>query len=61
MDGFASSIGDGITGLVGGAFAAIGQALAGIVDSLSIALPAGVLPVLGITLLVVILWRIIRR
>lgn len=61
MDGFARSIGDGITGLVGGALAAIGQALAGIVDSLSTAVPAGALPVLGIALVVVILWWVIRR
>jgi len=61
MDGLARSIGDGITGLVGGALAAIGQALEGIGDALSTALPAGALPVLGIALVVVILWRIIRR
>ena len=61
MDGFARSIGDGITGLVGGALAAIGAALSGIVDALATALPAGALPVLGIALVVVILWRIIRR
>jgi hypothetical protein len=61
MDGLARSIGDGITGLVGGALAGIGAALAGIVDSLATALPAGALPVLGIALVVVILWRIIRR
>jgi hypothetical protein len=61
MDGLARSIGDGITGLVGGALTAIGQALSGIVDSLSVALPAGALPVLGIALVVLILWWIIRR
>ena len=61
MDGFARSIGDGITGLVGGALAAIGGALPGTVDALATALPAGALPVLGIALVVVILWRIIRR
>ena len=61
MDGLARSIGDGITGLVGGALAAIGEALSGIVDSLSAVLPAGALPVLGIALLVLILWRMIRR
>lgn len=61
MDGLARSIGDGITGLVGGALAAIGQTLSGIVDSLSAALPAGAIPVLGVALLVLILWRIIRR
>jgi hypothetical protein len=61
MDGLARSIGDGITGLVGGALTAIGQALSGIVDSLSVALSAGALPVLGIALVVLILWWIIRR
>jgi hypothetical protein len=61
MDGFARSIGDGITGLVGGALSAIGQALSGMVDALSVALPAGLLPVLGIALVVVILWRVIRH
>lgn len=61
MDGFARSIGDGITGLVGGALTAIGGTLSGILDALATALPAGALPVLGIALVVVILWRIIRR
>lgn len=61
MDGLARSIGDGITGLVGGALAAIGQALSGIGEALFTALPAGALPVLGIALVIVILWWIIRR
>jgi hypothetical protein len=61
VDGFARSIGEGISGLVGGALAAIGEALSGTVGALSVALPAGVLPVLGIALLVLVLWRIIRR
>jgi hypothetical protein len=61
MDGFARSIGDGITGLVGGALTGIGGTLSGILDALATALPAGALPVLGIALVVVILWRIIRR
>ena len=61
MDGLARSIGDGITGLVGGALTAIGGALSGILDALATALPAGVLPVLGIALVVVILWRIIKH
>lgn len=61
MDGFASSIGEGISGLVSGAVTAIGQALSGMVGALSVALPAGVLPILVITLVVVILWRVIRR
>ena len=61
MDGLARSIGDGITGLVGGALSSIGQALSGMGGALSAALPAGLLPVLGIALVVVILWRVIRR
>ena len=61
MDGFVRSIGDGITGLVGGALGAIGGALSGIWSALATALPAGVLPVLGIALVVVMLWRVIRR
>jgi hypothetical protein len=39
----------------------MGQALAGIVDALAAALSAGALPVLGIALVVLILWWIIRR
>ena len=40
---------------------AAGQALSGMVDALSTALPAGALPILGIALLVLVLWRVIRR
>jgi hypothetical protein len=61
MDGLARSVGDGISGLVGGALAAIGQALAGMVDALSVAVPAGVPPVVGIALVIVVLWWVLRR
>ncbi len=41
MDGLLRSVGDGITGLVGGALDAIGSAIAGIGTALGAALPTG--------------------
>lgn len=61
MDGLIRSVGDGITGLVAGAFAAIGVALRGIVDSLNAALPAGTLPVAIVALAFIAFWVLIRR
>jgi hypothetical protein len=40
---------------------AIGAALDGMVATLSSALPAGALPVLGIVLLLLVAWLVIRR
>lgn len=61
MDGLLRSVGDGITGLIAGALAAIGAAVEGIGASLSAALPAGALPVLGIGLALLVLWLILKR
>ena len=61
MDGLTRSVGNGITGLVGGAFDAIGGALRGIVASLSAALPGGMLAVVVFVLLVVVAWQLIKR
>ncbi len=61
MDGLLRSVGDGISGLVSGALAAIGSALQGMVDAVSSALPAGVLPVLGVGLALLVLWLIVKR
>lgn len=61
MDGLARAIGDGISGLVGGALTSIGAALAGIVRALETALPAGALPVLAILAALVVGWRLVRR
>jgi hypothetical protein len=61
MDGLLRSVGDGISGLIGGALAAIGNALEGILASLSTALPAGALPVLGIGAVLLLLWLILKR
>jgi hypothetical protein len=61
MDGLLRSVGDGITGLVGGAIDAIRSALGGIGDALATALPAGVLPVLAVAGALVLLWLVFKR
>ncbi|HET9520956.1 MAG TPA: hypothetical protein VFO73_07925 [Candidatus Limnocylindrales bacterium] len=61
MDGLARSVGNGITGLVGGAFDAIGGALRGIVASLNAALPGGMLAAVVFVLLVVVAWQLTKR
>ena len=43
MDGLLKSVGNGITGLVAGAFDAIGAALRGILHAANTALPSGLL------------------
>ena len=61
MDGLSRSVGDGITGLVGGALEAIGSAVSGVVDALGTALPAGALPVIGIAAVVLVIWLVLKR
>jgi hypothetical protein len=61
MDGFVRSVGNGITGLVSGAFDAIGGALRGIVASLNAALPGGMLAAVVFVVLVVVAWNFIKR
>jgi hypothetical protein len=61
MDGLARSVGDGITGLVGGAFDAIGAALRGIVDAGERALPGGILWAVVFVVLVVGAWTLAKR
>jgi hypothetical protein len=61
MDGLARSVGNGITGLVGGAFDAIGGALRGIVYSLNAALPGGLLAAVVFVVLVVLAWNLAKR
>lgn len=61
MDGLLRSIGDGLTGMIGGALAAIESALTGMGNALASALPDGALPVLGVGLLVLIgIWLLKR-
>lgn len=61
VDGFAQSIGNGITGLVSGSFATIGQVLRGIVDALDRALPGGMLAAVAFVVLAIAAWQIIKR
>jgi len=61
MDGLGRAVGNGITGLVGGAFDAIGGALRGIVDAGERALPNGLLWVVIFVLLVVGAWTLVKR
>ena len=61
MDGLVRSVGNGITGLVSGAFDAIGGALRGIVASLNAALPGGMLAAVVFVVLIVVAWNLIKR
>ncbi len=61
MDGLGQAIGNGITGLVAGAFEVIGSALRGIVNTGNQALPYGLFWGLIFVLLVVGGWSLARR
>lgn len=61
MDGLGESVGEGISGLIGGAFDAIGAALRGIVAAGERALPGGLLWAVIFVLLVLAAWALARR
>jgi hypothetical protein len=61
MDDLGSTVGNGITGLVGGAFEAIGSALRGIVAAGERALPNGLLWAVVFVLLVIAAWTLAKR
>jgi len=61
MDGFVRSVGDGITGLVAGAFGVIGATLRGLVDAGNRALPGGVFFALIIVVVAIVGWNLARR
>ena len=61
MDGVGQTVGNGITGLVAGAFDAIGGVLRGMVDAGNQALPGGLFWVLIFVLLVVGGWSLAKR
>jgi hypothetical protein len=61
MDGLSGSIGEGIGGLVAGAFDAMGEALRGIVAAGEQALPGGLLWAVIFVLLVVGAWTLAKR
>lgn len=60
MDGLLRSIGDGLTGLVGGAIGAIGAALSGIGTALGAALGPFAIPV-AIGGVLLIAWLVLKR
>lgn len=61
MGGLIDSIGDGITGLVAGAFDVIGATLRGLVNAGNQALPGGLLFVVIFVLVVVVGWNLAKR
>jgi hypothetical protein len=61
MDGLGGSVGEGIGGLVGGAFEAMGDALRGIVAAGERALPGGLLWAVVFVLLVIGAWALAKR
>jgi hypothetical protein len=61
MDGFVRSVGDGITGLVAGAFGVIGATMRGLVDAGNRALPGGVFFALIIVVVAIVGWNLARR
>ena len=61
MDGLGRAIGGGISGLVAGAIGGIFAAIGGIVDSLNTALPPGALPVIGVGLVLLFFWAVVKR
>jgi hypothetical protein len=61
VDGFVRSVGDGITGLVSGAFDVIGGTLRGLVDAGNRALPGGLFVVVVFVIVVVVGWNFAKR
>jgi len=61
MGGLAQSVGNGITGMVSGAFEFIGSSLRGIVQAAEVALPGGMLFVVAFFVLMFVGWNLIRR
>ncbi|HET9756264.1 MAG TPA: hypothetical protein VFP66_07165 [Candidatus Limnocylindrales bacterium] len=61
MDDLGRTVGNGITGLVSGAFEAIGAALRGIVAAGERALPNGLLWAVVFVLLVIGAWTLAKR
>jgi hypothetical protein len=61
MDGFVRSVGDGITGLVAGAFDVIGGTLRGMVDAGNRALPGGLFFAVVFVIVVIVGWNLAKR
>jgi hypothetical protein len=61
MGGLIDSVGDGITGLVAGAFAAVGAALRGIVNAGNQVLPYGLFWLVIFILVLAAAWTLAKR
>ena len=61
MDGLGQAVGNGISGLVAGAFDAIGAGLRGVVDAGERALPNGLLWAVVFVVLVAGAWTLAKR
>jgi divalent metal cation (Fe/Co/Zn/Cd) transporter len=61
MDGFAQAIGQGLSGLVAGSFAVIGDVLRGMVDAMNRALPGGMLALVVFVVLTIAAWQLAKR
>jgi hypothetical protein len=61
VDTFLQAIGSGISGLVQGSFDTIGSVLRGIVDTLSRALPGGMLAAVVFVVLFVAAWQLAKH
>ena len=61
MDGLARSVGNGIAGLVGGAFEAIGAGVRGFFHAAEVALPGGLVFVVAFIAVVAGGWLLIKR
>jgi hypothetical protein len=61
MDGLVRTIGDGITGLVAGAFDVIGTTLRGLVDAGNRALPGGLFFALVFVIVAIVGWNLAKR
>jgi hypothetical protein len=61
MGDFARSIGEGISGLVGGSIAAIGAGVATMVQQLQLWLPGPLFPIVLGCVAVLIVWWLLRK
>ncbi len=61
FDGLARAVGDGVAGLVGGAFQAIGAAFRGVFAALQGVLPGLWLPIVVVAVLIVVGWQLAKR
>jgi hypothetical protein len=61
MDGLARTVGDGITGLVGGSLEFIGATLGGIVGAGQRALPGALFYVVIVAVVILVGWTLVKR